>query len=139
LLANDQPERARAALDQAYDLMLDAIRAVRDEGLRRNYLNKVEINRNLLQYWVKVGVKRKLPRARLYAHLALESSVREPFQRLADTGLRLNALHTVAEIQTFLVEEATELLGGDRIVLIHEVDGKRTVAASVLPVGEDAS
>ena len=46
--------------------------------------------------------------------------MREPFQRLADTGLRLNAIHTLPEIQTFLVEEATELSGGERVLLIPE-------------------
>jgi GAF domain-containing protein/CheY-like chemotaxis protein len=138
LLANRQVKPAHAALEQAYDLLLKGIANVRDEGLRRNYLNKVAANRELLQFWVKDGRKRKLPKDRLFAHLAIESNLREPFQRLADTGLRLNALHSLVEIQTFLVEEVTELIGGERVLLILEKDGQREVTESFLPRGEDA-
>src|SRR6266446_3072174 len=60
-------------------------------------------------------VANMLPRSRprrkqrLLAHLAVESDVREPFQRLADTGLRLNAQRTSEALHAFVVEEATEL------------------------------
>ncbi len=133
LLANKQYKAAREALERAYDFLLKVIANVRDEGLRRNLLNKVEPNRELLQYWVKDGKKRKLPMERLFAYLTIESSLREPFQRLADTGLRLNALHDLAGIQTFLVEEATELSGAERVLLILEKDGKRQVVESAFP------
>jgi GAF domain-containing protein/CheY-like chemotaxis protein/tetratricopeptide (TPR) repeat protein len=138
LLANKQTGPAREALERAYDFLLEGIASVRDEGLRRNYLNKVAANRELVHYWVKDGRKRKLPKERLLAHLAIESGLREPFQRLADTGLRLNGLHNLAEIQAFLVEEATELTGGERVVLILEKGEKREVAESFLPRGENA-
>ncbi|MBK9602293.1 MAG: hypothetical protein IPO36_10685 [Anaerolineales bacterium] len=95
LNANKKTKEARDTLDRAYDFLLESITNIRDAGLRRNALNKVEDNRKLLQYWVKDGIKRKLPKERLFAHLAIESNLREPFQRLADTGLRLNALHTL--------------------------------------------
>ena len=136
LLANGKTLPARAALERAYNFLLEGIASVRDEGLRRNYLNKVAANRELLQYWVKDGRKHKLPRERLFAHLAIESGLREPFQRLADTGLRMNALHSLAEIQSFLVEEVTELTGGERVVLILEKESKQEVAESFLPRSE---
>ncbi len=139
LLANKKNKEAQAALNRAYDFLLESIQNIRDEGLRRNALNKVLENRELLTYWVNDGAKRKLPKERLYAHLHIESNLREPFQRLADTGLRLNALKTIGDIQTFLVEEATELSGGERVMLILENDGKPVVAESLLPRGEDAS
>jgi hypothetical protein len=47
-------------------------------------------------------------------------------------------LHTAAEIQTFLVEEATELCGGERVLLVLERDGETELAHSLLPRGEDA-
>jgi len=134
LNANKKTKEARAALERAYDFLLEQIGGIRDEGLRRNALNKVEDNRKLLQFWVKDGAQRKLPRERLFAHLAIESNLREPFKRLADTGLRLNALKTVGEIQAFLVEEATELSGGERVMLILEKDGAREVMESILPL-----
>ncbi len=138
LFANGQAKSARAALERAYDFLLDGIVHVSDEGLRRNSLNKVLVNRELLKFWVRDGRKRKLPRERLFAHLAIESNLREPFQRLTDTGLRMNALHSVAEIQTFLVEEATELIGGERVLLILEKEERREVAESFLPCPEQA-
>ena len=133
LLANKQYKAAREAMERAYQFLLTAIGNVRDEGLRRNVLNKVEANRELLQFWVKDGKRRRLPQEKLFAHLAIESSLREPFQRLADTGLRLNALHDLAGIRTFLVEEATELSGAERVLLILEKDGKYEVVESAFP------
>lgn len=154
LLANHKTEEARQAHDRAYDLLLEQISNIRDVGLRRNALNKVEVNRELVQYWVKDGVKRKLPKERLFAHLNIESNLREPFQRLSNTSLRLNSLKTIKDIQTFLVNEATELSGGERVMLILErtADLSRRaeeptevgatevyVADSILPRGEDTS
>ncbi len=139
LLANHKNKAAQEALNRAYDHLLESISNIRDEGLRRNALNKVRENREIIQFWVADGTKRKLPKERLFAHLNIESNLREPFQRLADTGLRLNALKTVSDIQTFLVEEATELSGGERVMLILENDGKPLVAESLLPRGEDAA
>jgi len=143
LLANKKTKEAREALDKAYEFVLESIENVRDEGLRRNLLNKVLENRELLQYWAKEWQKRNSKNTSRYApvmpHLAIESNLREPFKRLADTGLRLNTLHTVGEIQTFIVEEATELIGGERVMLILENNRKPEVADSILPRGEDAS
>jgi GAF domain-containing protein/tetratricopeptide (TPR) repeat protein len=144
LNANKKTKETRESLDRAYDFLLESITNIRDAGLRRNALNKVEDNRKLLQFWVKDGAQRKLPKERLFAHLNIESNLREPFQRLADTGLRLNALKTVGEIQTFLVEEATELSGGERVMLILEQQtsevlktsevSQRVVVESILPL-----
>jgi tetratricopeptide (TPR) repeat protein len=87
LLANRKKAEAYKALEQAHDLLLDSIKNIRDVGLRRNALNKVEINRAIIAAWLKSGGEHKLPKERLYAHLEIESNVREPFQRLADTGV----------------------------------------------------
>ena len=154
LRANKKTKEANEALEMAYGFLLKGIANMRDEGIRRNYLNKVAINREILQAWFKDGTKRKLPEERLFAHLAIESGLREPFERLADTGLRMNALRTAQELNEFLVEEATELSGGERVMLILErssddfsrqtrttkvVTTHYEVAESFLPRGEDAS
>jgi GAF domain-containing protein/CheY-like chemotaxis protein len=138
LRANGKTAEAHEALKTAYDFLLQGIASLKNEGLRRNYLNKVAINREIVQAWVKENVKRKLPKEQLFAHLIFESNLREPFQRLAEISLELNTLHSLQEIQTFLVEEATELSGGERVMLILEKDGKLEVAESMLPRGEDA-
>jgi GAF domain-containing protein/anti-sigma regulatory factor (Ser/Thr protein kinase) len=137
LLANNKTQQAHQALKQAHDLLLESIATLRDEGLRRNYLNKVAVNRELLQFWVKEGAKRKLPKEKIFAHLKVETNPREPFKRLTDTSLRLNTLHTTAAIQAFLVEEATELSGGERVLLILEKNGERKAADFIIPQGED--
>jgi K+-sensing histidine kinase KdpD/tetratricopeptide (TPR) repeat protein len=133
LNANKKTKEAWESIDHAYDDLLRSIQNIRDVGLRRNFLNKIELNREFIQFWVKDGIKRKLPKDRLFAYLNIESNLREPFQRLAEISLRLNALKTVSEIQTFLVEEATELSGGERVMLILEKDGKPEVVESILP------
>ncbi|HSL31384.1 MAG TPA: GAF domain-containing protein [Anaerolineales bacterium] len=136
LQANGKRAEAYDALKVAYDFLLQGIASLQDVGLRRNYLNKVEINREIIQLWVKDGKKHRLPKERLLAHLNIESNPREPFKRLAESSLRLNALRSLDELQTFLVEEATELSGGERVILIREQDGNLKVAESFLPRGE---
>ena len=79
---NGRNDDAWAALQQAYDLLLDSVRSVRDEGLRRNCLNKVKLNRELVQGWLRESAQRGLPEAERLAHLNLESHVGEPFKRL---------------------------------------------------------
>ena len=55
LNANQKTQAAHAAMDRAYDFLLESIANIRDEGLRRNALNKVEDSRKLLQFWVRDG------------------------------------------------------------------------------------
>ncbi|HKP65115.1 MAG TPA: GAF domain-containing protein, partial [Casimicrobiaceae bacterium] len=138
LAANGQKDKARAALERAHAMLLEGIASVRDEGLRRSYLNKDATNRAIVAAWVDDATARKLPRERILAHLAIESNVREPFRRLADTGLRLNTLRTVEDIRRFIVEEATELSGGERVLLVLERSGQRELSDALVPHGEDA-
>ena len=138
-MLNGKQKHADDALERAYRFLLGSMANIRDEGLRRNYFNKIAVNRDILAAWLSAGSQRGLPKQRLLAHLAIESSLREPFQRLADTGIRLNTLRAATEIETFLVDEALELCGGERVLLIRETDGEREVAGSVVPRGEDAA
>src|SRR5262249_28365227 len=138
LAAMKKNSQAHDALERAYEFLVDRIAHVRDEGLRRNCLNKIPFNREILAAWLADGANPKPSRQRPLAHLAVESNVREPFQRLADTGLRLNALHTAEEIEQFIVEEATELSGGERVLLVMEHAGRREIAHSLMPPEEDS-
>ncbi|HUH94736.1 MAG TPA: GAF domain-containing protein [Casimicrobiaceae bacterium] len=137
LAANGRGKQAHEALERAYGFLVDRIAHLRDEGLRRNYLNKVPFNREIIADWLAGGAKHDVPKQRLLEHLAVEADVREPFQRLADTGLRLNALRSAAEIQAFLVDEATELSGAERVLLLLERDGGRELAHSLMPQREE--
>jgi len=138
LRAKQKTDEAEYALEKAYEFLLQGITSMRDEGLRRNYLNKIALNREVLSAWLQYGSARKLPKARRCAHLEIESGLREPFERLAEISLELNALHTIEEIETFLMEEAIEIIGGERVLLILERDGNLEIAESYLPAGEDA-
>jgi len=139
LAADGHDEEAWAALQRAHAILLEAVRNVRDEGLRRSYLNKVAVNRDIVRTWLHESARRKLPAAQRLAHLSLEANLREAFERLVDTGLRLNELRSEAALRGFLVEEAAELSGAERVLLLLDSTGGLHAAGSTLPPGEDAA
>jgi hypothetical protein len=136
LAANGRADEAWAALQQAYALLLDGVKNVRDEGLRRSFLNKVPQNRAITLAWLKQAASRGLGDDERLAHLRLPSDVGEPFKRLVDTGVRLNEIRSANELQDFLIEELLELSGAERVLLVLDgVDGL-SVGGAQLPVGE---
>ncbi len=137
LAANGRADEAWAALQQAYALLLENVRSVRDEGLRRNCLNKVRLNRELVESWLRESAQRGLPEAERIAHLNLESHVGEPFKRLVDTGMRLNELRSARELHDFLIDEVTELTGAQRVLLVLDESAGLRIAGSLLPKGEN--
>ena len=138
LQANGQALAAREALEMAYQFMQEGIAGLGDEGLRRNYLNKIEAHREIVGAWLKDARKLRLAPERRGAHLAGEVNLRESFERLVDTGLRLNELRSVEELHEFLIDEATELSGGERVLLVLETPEGLQLAGSLVPRGEDA-
>ncbi|MBN8505904.1 MAG: GAF domain-containing protein, partial [Burkholderiales bacterium] len=137
LAANDRKDEAWAALQQAHALLLDGVKNVRDEGLRRSHLNKVRSNRAVLRAWLAEARHRGLPEDQRLAHLRLPSDVREPFQRLVDTGVRLNQIRSGEELQEFLIDELLELTGAERVLLVLEGQQGFTLAGALLPREED--
>jgi len=138
LAANRRRADAWVALQQAHALLLDAVRNVHDEGLRRSFLGKVEVNRDIVRAWLGESARRKLPQVQRLAHLANESNVGEPFKRLVDTGMRLNELRSAAVLNEFLIDEVTELSGAERVLLVLEAPQGPQIAGALLPKGEDA-
>ncbi len=122
----------------AYGFLLQGIAGLSDEGLRRNYLNKIQSNREIVDAWLADARKRRLSAERRAAHLAGEANLREPFERLVDTGLRLNELRSAEELHEFLIDEATELSGAERVLLVLETPQGLQLAGSLVPRGEDA-
>ncbi|HKN08103.1 MAG TPA: GAF domain-containing protein, partial [Pseudomonadota bacterium] len=139
LKANRQTAAARKALETAYQIMCKGIASLSDEGLRRNYLNKIEANREIVRAWIRDARSRRLSAERRGAHLVGEANLREPFERLVDTGLRLNELRSSEELQDFLIEETTELSGAERVLLVLETPTGLRLAGSLVPQGEDAT
>ena len=138
LQASGRMKEAREALELAYTFMLKGIASLSDEGLRRNFLNKIDTHREIVHAWIKDARRRRLSADRRAAHLAGEANLREPFERLVDTGLRLNELRSAAELHEFLIDEATELSGAERVLLVLETPRGLHLAGSLVPRGEDA-
>src|SRR5438132_1246367 len=122
----------------ASQFMLKGIANLSDDGLRRNYLNQIEAHREIVLAWIKDARKRRLSPERRAAHLAGEANLREPFERLVDTSLRLNELRSTAELHEFLIDEATELSGAERVLLVLETPQGLQLAGSLVPRGENA-
>jgi GAF domain-containing protein/CheY-like chemotaxis protein/tetratricopeptide (TPR) repeat protein len=134
LKANGRAAAAQRALRVAYRIVVSKIAHLTDEGLRRNFLNKVELHRNvILATLAQRRVTRKLP------HLTVTSTLQEPFERLVDTGLRLNALRSESEIREFLIDEATELSGAQRVLLALVTPAGLELGGSLVPKDEDAA
>ncbi len=138
LQANKHQLAAREALEMAYQFMLKGIAGLTDEGLHRNYLNKIDAHREIVHAWLKDAARRRLSLDRRTAHLKGEANLREPFERLVDTGLRLNELRSATELHEFLIDEATELSGAERVLLMLESGEGFSLAGSLVPRGEDA-
>ncbi|MFO1313104.1 MAG: GAF domain-containing protein [Burkholderiales bacterium] len=128
--------QARQAIAKAYRLLVEPIVKLTDEGLRRNYLNKPQTHRDVV---LTALAERVATPARRPPHLALTSSLQEPFERLVDTGLRMNELRAPDELMDFLIDEATELSGAQRVLLALESPQGRRLARSMVPKGEDAN
>ena len=138
LTANGQRAAAAQALHQAYTLLVQSIATLTDEGLRRSYLHAPTSHTPLLRAWVAHARRRGLPAPRYTAHLAASADLREPIERLVDTGLRLNGLRSQAELHEFLIEEVAELFGAQRVLLVLERSDALQLAGSQLPRDEAA-
>jgi len=140
LQANGLHAEARKALEQSWRLLLGSMASLSDEGLRRNYLNKRAENREIVRAWLAHAQERKLPKREREAHLAGKVNLRESVERLVDTGLRLNEIKSEAALAEFLVDEVTELTGGERVLLAVETKDAPNglaIAGSLVPTGED--
>ncbi len=139
LSADGKHAQARKALESAYRLLLEGIGTLSDEGLRRSYLNKIDTHRAIVTAWISDARRRRLSVKRQTAHLAGEADLRAPFERLADTGMRLNELRSISELQEFLIDEVTELSGAERVLLVLAGADGATITGALLPKGEDAN
>ena len=138
LAAKGDVRQADKALETAYELLQEGIGTLSDEGLRRSYLNKIDSHRAIVGAWIAHARARRFSAKRRTAHLAGEADLRAPFERLVDTGMRLNELHSVTELHEFLVDEVTELSGAERVLLVLDAAKGREAACSLVPRGEDA-
>ena len=129
------------ALDLARTAMLSRVALLSDEGLRRNYFNKKEINRQIIQEWFKHAARRGVTLALLFDQLAGKGDLPGQLKHMLEIGVRLNARRDAAELAHFIMDEVVELSGAERAVLfLLDDSGQRQVAAASLPrdAGEQA-
>ncbi|MGD2148380.1 MAG: GAF domain-containing protein, partial [Anaerolineae bacterium] len=126
---------AWAALDRAREAMLAGIATLSDEGLRRSYLGRVEINRQIVQEWLRHAAARDLPLEPLTDRLAGESDLQAQLQRMLDIGVRLNAQREVGDLPRYILDEVVELTGAERAALfLLDDQGDRWLAAESTPL-----
>ena len=140
LAASGRCDAADAALARGYLSLTASIRNLGDQGLRRNAINKRASDRAVVAAWVERARRAGSARDLYTAHLDVPASTREPFQRLADAGLRMNEQGDVDALCDFLVDEAVELIGAERVLLVlDDVDGGAArIAAARLPDNDSA-
>ena len=128
---------ARRALAHAYRFVVAPIRAIRDEGLRRNCLSKDGDKRRIVLAVMAERARDRTKARRLPPHLAVRGNLREPFERLVEAGLRLNEIRSRAELHEFLLDEATEISGAERVLLVVDTPDGYALAGALVPAGED--
>jgi signal transduction histidine kinase len=115
-------EEAWQALDRAGQIMLANMAGLSDVGLRRNYLNKVTINREIVSEWLRQAEIRSLSLALFSDRLMESGELKDQLTRLLDIGIRLNARRPPAEVPRFIMDEVVELSGAERALLILKDD-----------------
>jgi GAF domain-containing protein/DNA-binding response OmpR family regulator/tetratricopeptide (TPR) repeat protein len=134
-------EEAWQALDRARLSMLNKVAMLSDNGLRRNFFNKVKTNRCIVQAWFKEAAERKLPLAPLRDQLSFSGDIQEPLDRLIEIGVRVNARRMADDLPDFILNEVIELIGAERAVIFSGEElgsGSQIEPVSIiLPAGED--
>lgn len=131
ILAAD-PARAEASeindemwtyLQRAREDMLSAIATLSDEGLRRNYLNKVKTNNAILTEWTRQSARRapELLRGESSPDLPVEQDavaeaqqLRDRFKRVLDVSRQMNELHDAESLFGFVMDQVIEMSGAER-------------------------
>ncbi|MCJ7534338.1 MAG: GAF domain-containing protein, partial [Anaerolineales bacterium] len=122
------PENAWAALKKAREITLEGIVSLSDEGLRRNYINKVSINRTIIAEWAHHAAARGL---NIEANDSQPGNVQAQLQRQLAIGVRMNERREIQALTEFIMDELIELSGSERamLLLVNE-SGERYIGAS---------
>ena len=124
----DIPDNAWAALQKAREITLEGIASLSDEGLRRNYLNKVRINREIIAEWARHAAARNLITEEDDSQ---PGNVQAQLQRQLAIGVRMNERREIQALTEFVMDELIELSGAERamLLLVNE-SGERQIGAS---------
>lgn len=122
---------AWAYLGRARESMMAGIATLSDEGLRRNYLNKVQVNREIVIEWTRQATKRGESLAAL-TEVARADNIQDQLKRMLDIGVRMTARGEAATLPSFIMNEVVELSGAERafLVLLDKAGQQAVVAVS---------
>lgn len=114
-------------LQKAKEITLAGIASLSDEGLRRNYLNKVKFNREIIAEWTRQAKARGLA---IDEDTTRPGNLQEQFKRLLAIGVRMNERRDVATLLDFIMDELIELSGAERALMVLSSESEeRQVAA----------
>jgi GAF domain-containing protein/CheY-like chemotaxis protein/anti-sigma regulatory factor (Ser/Thr protein kinase) len=124
---------AWVALDRARAEMLEMVAEMSDEGLRRNFFNKVAVNRQIIQAWLAEARARDLPLGPLTDGLSGTNDLQEQFRRLSEIGVRMNTRQEERDLPAFILDEFVELTGAEEaaVILGEEVETAQVAAAEM--------
>jgi signal transduction histidine kinase/DNA-binding response OmpR family regulator/HPt (histidine-containing phosphotransfer) domain-containing protein len=140
-------EEAWIALQRAHEAMQTAIASLSDEGLRRNYLNKVRINQAIITEWTRYA-GRRVARAGTgplvarpteaepsaapppaergpTARTAEAIQIKETLKRIFDISLQMNETRQVEVLLPYVMDQVIELSGAERGFLVMLDDAGR--------------
>ncbi len=108
-------DEAWSSLNCAYKTMMDSLATLSDEGLRRNFLNKVSINHQILLEWTRQAARRGVP---IPEPQALEGNLQDQLRRMMEISVRMNEQREPEALLEFIMDEAVELNGAERSILV---------------------
>ena len=126
-------DKAHHALHRAYGVMMDNIADLSDEGLRRNYLNKVDINRNILKFWRENATLRgdldAIKQVERDTKPVLDESelLRNNLHRMLVITRQMNETHDVSKLFAIIMNHVIELTGAGRGLLTLYDDEKQLI------------
>ncbi len=121
-------EAAVEALQQAYTVMMQSIARLTDEGLRRNYLNRVQINRDIITAWTRLLAAQRKEQVLEEVAVAVEAReldeatelarLRDRLRRMLDISVRMSETHDATFLLRYVMDQVIELSGAERGVLV---------------------
>ena len=108
-------EEAWACLQRAREAMLSTIATLSDEGLRRNYLNKVLINRQITLEFARQAAARNLT---VEQAAPRSGNLQDQLRRMMEISVRMNEQRDSQALLDFVIDEAVELNGAERSFLV---------------------
>jgi tetratricopeptide (TPR) repeat protein len=95
-------------LQRARQVTMSGITTLSDQGLRRNYLNKVEVNRQIITEWVQGAQARGLD---LDPGQGGAGNLQEQLKRMLAIGARMNERRDLQGLLDFIMDQLVELSG----------------------------